>query len=137
MIESHARAFVPIIAKENGFTVIDANAVTKDLDSSHLFDLIHFDPYGYCVIAKAIYEQIAKDTTETLSLPYKETISLKVGEQLTLRQTSRTNPVWTVANDTIVSLDGNLLTARATGETTITAKLGNQTSSVKLIIESK
>lgn len=137
MIESHARAFVPIIAKENGFTVIDANAVTKDLDSSHLFDLIHFDPYGYCVIAKAIYEQIAKDTTETLSLPYKEAIRLKVGEQLTLRQTSRTNPIWAVANDTIVSLNGNLLTARATGETTITAKLGNQTSSVKLIIESK
>ena len=61
MIATHARAYVPIIAKENGLTVIDANEATKHLEDLHLFDGIHFDAYGYRVIAEAICKQILKD----------------------------------------------------------------------------
>ena len=137
MIATRARVYVPIIAEDNGFEVIDANEVTKDLDTSHLFDYIHFDPYGYSLIAGAVYDQIALDATETLTLPYgEEGITLEIGEETALIQSSRTNPRWLVMNDALATIDDNgTLTAQAAGETTVVATLGNQKVNVKLCVK--
>lgn len=136
MIATRARTYVPEIAKKNGLTVIDANAVTKDLDTSHLFDYIHFDPYGYSLIAGAVYDRIASDSNETLTVGYgEEGITLKIGEKIELKQTSVTNPRWIVLNDKYAVKDDNVLSAIAAGETVVNAILGEQKISVKLRVE--
>ena len=136
MIATRARKYVPIIAEENGLGVIDANAATKDLDSSHLFDGIHFDPLGYSLIARAIYDKIVADLDETLTIPYgAEGIELKIGEELPLTYTNHTAPAWVVINDALAEIEDGVLKAKAAGETTVVATLGAQKINVKLSVK--
>lgn len=142
MIAKRARVYTRLLAEENGFALIDANEVTKDLADSHLFDLIHYDSYGYGLIAQAIFSKIALDKNENPVLPYglldDNCLSLLVDETYDLSYTTSILPTYQSSNSEVVSIerDGKIQ-AVGVGIGIISATVGANTVRMKVVVKNQ
>lgn len=114
----------PIEAKQ-----INANGVTFELNSTDSYFAVIYQGanagYLYEIIVNYVSLQVPPKTV-TLD---KNIVNLTIGETASLTATANGDVTWTNSNPSVASFENNIITALASGTTTITVTNGDATAS--------
>lgn len=137
LIAERARKHCKTFAQENGYTVIDTYTDTFAAGAQHQYDGIHFDSYGYSLIAKNVFNQMVKDNNESVTYA-NNNITLNKGESYELGYTTKIKPTFTSSAASVAEVDENgVITAKAVGRTVIKAALGAKSANIVVNVVEK